>query len=242
MARLINFSKLNVFNLSKLSEIFILVIFFALSLFFNLNDNQATVSAVSEPAENIVAVSNVKKISKSFSAKEKEPDSTVPSTSNEVNSTVNTTNTAAVTYSQSAMDPGVPTYIQIGGYVSSSINKIGLTAGGAVDVPNSTVGWWDGSSEPNTIGAVFLDGHNPGVLSGLVNVPIGAIINITMGDGSIVNYKVIDIKVYKYTDPQIMIEALTPRGGSYGLNLMTCYGQVVNGTYSERYVVYSQQI
>ncbi|GHU08549.1 hypothetical protein FACS189431_5020 [Alphaproteobacteria bacterium] len=151
-----------------------------------------------------------------------------------------------------SVDPGQATYINIGGIISSPITGVGLTVGGAVDVPGSTVGWWNGSPRIGQPGASFLDGHTPGILGSLSSVAVGANIAVTMGDGSVINYRVVDrvIYDYDYVNPassanyNIMAAALTARGGGDGLNIMTCHGVPVGGygTYSQRLVVFASRV
>jgi sortase (surface protein transpeptidase) len=150
------------------------------------------------------------------------------------------------------VDPSQATYINIGGIISSPITSVGLTAGGAVDVPGSTVGWWNGSARIGQPGASFLDGHTPGILGSLSAVGVGANIAVTMGDGSVISYRVVDRVVYDYdyvnpgssANYNIMAAALSSRGGSDGLNIMTCHGVFVGGygTYSQRLVVFAARI
>ena len=239
---------------SNLSKYLILTATVALSGYFGVNQYMAA-SAASEPLELAEATSNADQlIAKNFKLE--------PRANNITNDTLKTNNTTPNAASNSnvsttvvapvkpAIDASLPTYISIGGYVSANIQVVGLTAGGAIDVPGSAVGWWNGSAKPNTVGAVFLDGHNPGALSGLVGVPIGTNIAVTMGDNSVINYQVVGRQIYDYIwnnpadqrNRQIMAEALSSRGGSKGLNIMTCYGTPVAGTYSQRLVIYSQQI
>ena len=242
-----------------------------LSGYFGVNQFMSA-GAVSEAPEAVKAVSSVEELVASNTAEPKpqKVNNITPnaanntatktvntinvSTNNKVNNTNDATKTskttATVVKTPVKRPANQPVYISIGGYISSSIQTVGLTSGGAIAVPGSSVGWWNGSSKPDKVGAAFFVGHSPGILGGLKNVPIGANIKVTMDNESVIRYKVVDKQVYDYiwnnpTDQrnrQLMTEALSSRGGSKGLNIMTCHGTPVGGTYSQRLVVYAQQV
>ncbi|MDR2523921.1 MAG: sortase [Candidatus Nomurabacteria bacterium] len=149
-----------------------------------------------------------------------------------------------------AVEPGAPTYVNIGGIISSAVTPVGLDAGGAVAVPGSIVGWWNGSARIGEPGASFLDGHSAGVFRNLASVGVGASITVTMGDGAAVNYRVVERRIfdYDYNNPtaasnyDIMRQALASADGADRLNIMTCAGQPVGNTYSQRLVVFAVRV
>jgi len=125
--------------------------------------------------------------------------------------------------------------------LSSQFVAVGLTNTNAVDVHPSLVGWWNGSAQPGNPGAIFLDGHNPGVFSTLPSVKEGAQINLTKASGEIFNYTVVYTEIIQLAGGS-MNTALTPYGGaSEGLNLMTCIGtySTKTGTTDQRLIVYA---
>ena len=125
--------------------------------------------------------------------------------------------------------------------LSSRFVTVGLTSANAIDVHPSLVGWWNGSSQPGTPGAVFLDGHNPGVLSKLPSLKEGAQISLTKADGQSFTYTVVHIETVMLAGIN-MRAALSPySGASEGLNLMTCVGtyNAKTGTTDQRLVVYA---
>jgi len=125
--------------------------------------------------------------------------------------------------------------------LSSRFVTVGLTSANAIDVHPSLVGWWNGSSQPGTPGAVFLDGHNPGVFSKLPSLTEGAQISLTKADGQIFTYTVVHIETVMLAGIN-MRAALSPySGASEGLNLMTCVGtyNAKTGTTDQRLVVYA---
>jgi len=128
--------------------------------------------------------------------------------------------------------------------LSAKFVTVGLTTTNAIDVPTSVVGWWNGSAQPGTSGAVFLDGHNPGVFSNLPKVKIGDQIVISRATGEIFTYSVVSSIVV----PLIGIDmqaALAPfADAAEGLNLMTCVGPYnpKTGTTDQRLIVYALRI
>ena len=125
--------------------------------------------------------------------------------------------------------------------LSSQFVSVGLTNTNAVDVHPSLIGWWNGSAQPGNPGAVFLDGHNPGVFSKLPSVKEGAQIILTKASGEIFNYTVVYIEIIQLAGGS-MNAALTPYdGASEGLNLMTCVGtyNTKTGTTDQRLIVYA---
>lgn len=124
---------------------------------------------------------------------------------------------------------------------SSRYVTVGLTSGNAIDVHPTLVGWWNGSAQPGSNGAVFLDGHNPGVFSKLPNIAVGATITINQASGASYSYTVVHREIVMLTDVN-MRTVLQPYGGSaQGLNLMTCMGAYnpATGTTDQRLIVYA---
>jgi len=125
--------------------------------------------------------------------------------------------------------------------LSSRFVTVGLTSANAIDVHPSLIGWWNGSAQPGNPGAVFLDGHNPGVFSKLPSVKQGAQISLTKASGETFNYSVVHTEVVQLVGIN-MRAALSPYGGaSEGLNLMTCVGayNTETGTTDQRLIVYA---
>jgi sortase (surface protein transpeptidase) len=124
---------------------------------------------------------------------------------------------------------------------SSRYVTVGTTASNAIDVHPSLVGWWNRSAQPGSPGAIFLDGHNPGVFSKLPNIAVGANISITKASGETFQYTVIEREIVPLVGIN-MRKALSVQGGaSEGLNLMTCMGTYNpnTGTTDQRLVVYA---
>ena len=119
--------------------------------------------------------------------------------------------------------------------------SVGLTPTNEIAVDSTRVGWWDGSARPGQNGAVFLDGHNPGVFSTLPSIAVGNDIVITTASGERYSYTVVYREIQLLADVN-MKKALTPYGGAkQGLNLITCIGAYDprTGTSPERLIVYA---
>jgi len=125
--------------------------------------------------------------------------------------------------------------------VNSSFVPVGLASNGAVDVPASTVGWWNGSAQPGTKGAAFFDGHTPGALSALAGVSVGSVISVQKADGQVFNYTIVYRETVALSSVD-MRKALRVYGAAAeGLNLMTCAGTYIPsmGTTDQRLIVYA---
>ena len=125
--------------------------------------------------------------------------------------------------------------------LNSRYVSVGLTASGNIDVHPSLVGLYTGNAQPGTPGAVFLDGHNPGVFSSLPSTGVGAQITITKANGEQYNYTVVHTETVQLEGIN-MRRALRVYGGkSEGVNLMTCVGAYnpATGTTDQRFIVYA---
>lgn len=125
--------------------------------------------------------------------------------------------------------------------LSSRFVTVGLTNAGAIDVHPSLVGWWNGSAQPGSLGAVFLDGHNPGVFSRLPSVKEGAQITLTKAGGELFNYTVVHTEIVQLLGINMQAVLSTYSDAEEGLNLMTCMGSYNSrtGTTDQRLVVYA---
>lgn len=128
--------------------------------------------------------------------------------------------------------------------ISAPLTDVGLTSEGAVAVPaGMQVGHWNGSAKPGTRGLAFLDGHTPGVFSGLTGISAGHIFNVHY-NGQDLLYKVVFTEIVPLASVN-MSKALRVYGGAAeGINLMTCAGMydASLGTYNQRLIVYSVRI
>jgi sortase (surface protein transpeptidase) len=125
--------------------------------------------------------------------------------------------------------------------LSSRFITVGLTSTNAIDVHPSLVGWWNGSATPGSLGAAFLDGHNPGVFSALPSIKEGALITITKASGETFTYTVVHIETVMLAGINMRAALSTYGGAREGLNLMTCVGayNAQTDTTDQRLVVYA---
>ena len=219
------------FEFPRVNEVLLLIAVFILSITFNVNEHP-TVNATGDATE--VAVTQAQEILESFETPDKTPSSSVPTTAKTASSvSVVTPVATAQPYFQ----------VSIAGSSWLPVYPVGVDSNRRIITPDTTIGWWNSPSnaKPGEIGAIFLNGHTPGILGFLGGVGVGSQITINF-DGVTYNYRVVGAETYAYDDPSLMANALTPRGGSRGLNIMTCAGSPVAGTYSHRLVVFAVQI
>ena len=214
----------------------------------------AAIFILTQTSQNVQAqtVPNVVETSKSA---EKvavvEVDPAVAATNTETATTQQTTrpvSTPTITPAPAPAQPRAaipaPSYDKVsipGIGLTSRFVTVGLTNTNAIDVHPSLVGWWNGSAQLGSPGAVFLDGHNPGVFSRVPLMKEGVQISLTKASGETFNYTVVHVETVMLVGIN-MRAALTPYGGAReGLNLMTCVGayNAQTGTTDQRLVVYA---
>lgn len=149
-----------------------------------------------------------------------------------------------------SVPPNDPKYITIPtiGISKTPVLRLGLLKSGAISTPDNIydTGWYDGSSLPGQSGAMFIYGHVSswtanGIFDNLKKLIAGDSVIITRGDNTTFTYKVVSTQVYPYNNVN-MTKVLAPiKSGTPGLNLMTCTGQVIQGTseFNERLVVFT---
>jgi sortase (surface protein transpeptidase) len=157
--------------------------------------------------------------------------------------------TAQATAPQAAAQPAVTpppaaaydtvTISSIG--LASRFVPVGLTATNNIDVHPTLVGHWTGGAQFGSPGAVFLDGHNPGVFSGLPSIQKGATITITKASGETFTYTVVHTETVWLAGIDMRRATSTHNGAAEGLNIMTCVGayNAQTGTTDQRFVVYA---
>ncbi|MBQ7040542.1 class F sortase [Candidatus Saccharibacteria bacterium] len=136
-------------------------------------------------------------------------------------------------YTVAADAPRFLTIEKLGIY-NARILPMGVTADGAMDVPNNIfdVGWYTGSSKPGEGGTMVIDGHNGGpnihgVFKELPNLTKGDKIKVERGDGRIFNYEVIEnVEVPLANANAYMETAFTsPEDGKESVTLISCTGE-----------------
>lgn len=167
-----------------------------------------------------------------------------------INHTVpSTTKPALDAFASYTVAANLPRYIFIPKLsVQAIVRPLGLTANGQLATPDNVydTGWYTGSSTPGQPGAMVIDGHvsswtTNGVFYGLKTLEAGDTIQVEQGDGVIINYSVVEKRVYDYQQVD-MSAVLSPVDTSKpGLNLITCTGDVIKGTneFDERIVIFA---
>lgn len=140
-----------------------------------------------------------------------------------------------------------PRYLTIG-EARSRIFEVGISYGGDIDVPKNIfdIGWYKHSPLPGVPGGSILVGHStgfskPGVFNVLRSLTKNDTLQVEMGDGKILNYRVTRTETKKVEDFSV-VEALTPSEvGKSGLTLITCSGKFKKeiNTYENRLIVYA---
>ena len=165
------------------------------------------------------------------------------------NSVPSTTKPSTNDISNYNVAPNLARYISIPSInVHARVLSVGLTSGGAISTPSSVfdTAWYNGSSLPGQPGASLIDGHisswtTNGVFYSLNKLKFGDIIQIQKGDDEKLNYSVVKTIVYN-SDNIDMNSVLSPVDPSKsGLNLISCYGDVISGTneFNKRIVIYT---
>jgi LPXTG-site transpeptidase (sortase) family protein len=153
-----------------------------------------------------------------------------------------TTTVAKPTAKPAAVKGNTLSFPSIG--FQGSIVTVGTTVDNAIDVPSGKqVGYWNGSAQPGSPGAVFLDGHVEGIFAKLNKLTVGQTISMTYG-GQTFHYRVVHTEVVDLATID-MNRALSVFGSdTEGLNIMTCAGTYIPaaGTYDKRLVVYTVRI
>jgi LPXTG-site transpeptidase (sortase) family protein len=153
--------------------------------------------------------------------------------------------------SKYAVAPDAPRILTIAKInVKARILPMSVNADGSMQAPINIydAGWYTGGVRPGDKGAAVIDAHasgptRMGLFGRLDTLSNGDKITIEKGDGTILNYEVVETKKVP-RDNLDMRELLTPKVGEEGLNLITCTGtwQQQGETYSDRALVFTKRI
>jgi sortase (surface protein transpeptidase) len=132
--------------------------------------------------------------------------------------------------------------------VKTQLVSLGLTAGGALQVPSSALvaGWYTASPRPGAIGPAIIVGHidsrsGPGVFFRLPELRPGDQVYVTRSDGTLARFRVTSVQTYpKDHFPTQAVYGATPDAE---LRLITCGGAFDAATshYLSNIVVYATQ-
>jgi LPXTG-site transpeptidase (sortase) family protein len=133
--------------------------------------------------------------------------------------------------------------------VSTSLVHLGLTSGGALQVPPTTAvaGWYAGSPRPGAIGSAVIAGHidsvsGPGVFFRLSQLQRGDRIYVKRADGTLAVFEVTQVQMYaKDAFPTTAVYGAVP---DPELRLITCGGTFDYSTrsYLSNTVAYAKEV
>jgi Sortase domain len=133
--------------------------------------------------------------------------------------------------------------------VDTKLITLGLTTGGALQVPSTTsvAGWYTGSPRPGAIGSAIIVGHidsvtGPGVFYRLSELRRGDDVYVKRADGSMAEFRVTSVQTYlKDKFPTHTVYGPTPDAE---LRLITCGGAFdpATGHYLSNIVVYAAEV
>jgi len=123
-----------------------------------------------------------------------------------------------------------PIRLALPGFVDAPVMPVATGRDGQLQVPKSptNVGWWAAGAAPGSAGGtVLLVGHVDsarharGVFAALSEVPVGAKVAVTAGDGGVHRYRIVARRIYRQEDlpSDLFRGASKPR-----LALVTCIG------------------
>jgi sortase (surface protein transpeptidase) len=133
--------------------------------------------------------------------------------------------------------------------VSTQLIHLGLTAGGALQVPSTTsvAGWYTGSPRPGAIGPAIIVGHidsyrGPGIFFRLSLLHPGDRVYVRRADGTLAVFRVTVVQVYP--KDQFPTQAVYGPVPDAELRLITCGGAFdpAKGSYLSNVVVYASEV
>ena len=135
--------------------------------------------------------------------------------------------------------------------IAARVMPMSINTDNSIQAPKNIFdsGWYNGSVKPGETGAMFIDGHasgstRQGLFAYLDTLQKGDKVQIEKGDGTKLNYKVVNVETVPLADVD-MKKVLLPYGNaSRALNLMTCTGKWLpkDKTYDHRVIVYTEQV
>lgn len=147
--------------------------------------------------------------------------------------------------------PTLPVQIQIPKInVSATIESVGLTSDGAVDVPKvpANAAWYNIGPRPGEKGSAVIVGHygsrkngDGSVFDNINTLKKGDKLYVKNAKGAIITFIVKETK--KYDPDAIAIDVFNSNDGKSHLNLITCEGiwNKISKSYSRRLVVFADK-
>lgn len=133
--------------------------------------------------------------------------------------------------------------------VDASVEYVGLTQGGAMDVPKKPedVAWYNLGPRPGESGSSVIDGHSgyknnkPAVFDNLHKLQKGDKVYVEDSKGNKITFVINKISSYK--ENQNAADVFSSNDGASHLNLITCTGvwDSVAKSHSERLIVFADK-
>jgi|ERR1035437_1556972 LPXTG-site transpeptidase (sortase) family protein len=133
--------------------------------------------------------------------------------------------------------------------IDSSVEYVGLTSGGAMDVPQKPedVAWYNLGPHPGELGSAVIAGHSgyknnkPAVFDNLYKLKKGDKVYVEDSNGNKITFVINKISSYK--ENQNATDVFISNDAQSHLNLITCSGiwNAKEKTHSERLVVFADR-
>ena len=133
--------------------------------------------------------------------------------------------------------------------VKTQLITLGLTVGGALQVPTSTAvaGWYTGSPRPGAVGSAVIVGHidsltGPGVFFRLDELRPGDRVYVLRADGTTAEFRVTGVR--SYLKDQFPTQSVYGPVPDAELRLITCGGafDAATGHYLSNIIVYATEV
>ena len=132
--------------------------------------------------------------------------------------------------------------------ISQGLIELGVTPDLELEVPqNATdIGWWKTGPSPGEPGGAVIAAHltwgggQPAVFVDLATLPLGAEILIDRADGTAATYVV--ARTERYAKEDFPLDLIYRRDGPTQLYVITCAGDLVNGSYTDNIVVFADLV
>ena len=126
--------------------------------------------------------------------------------------------------------------------LNAPIQKMGLTSGGDLDVPDGStknVGWYAAGTKPGEEGSAVFDAHVFAAFKKLRYALPGTDVYVDMANGETLHFKIEESTVYPLAN--VPADQLFNRDDKPRLNLITCAGNLTadHSTYDHRLIAYA---
>lgn len=146
--------------------------------------------------------------------------------------------------------PGLPMRLKIPRInVDAAVEDVGLTPGGAMDVPKgpSDVAWFDLGPRPGEVGSAVIAGHEgwkdniAAVFDDLYKLRAGDELSVEDAEGTTTTFVVRNVRIYDQNADAA--DVFDSSDGKAHLNLVTCEGvwNAAQKSYSNRFVVFTDK-